>query len=197
MKYGYARVSTSDQDLSIQETALQKAGCEIIRGEKVSGTSREGRKELDNLLQFLRAGDSLVVTRIDRLARSIRDLQDIVRYLEDKKVSLICTQQPIDTSNAVGKMFLNLLGVFAQFETELRKERQLEGIAKAKAEGVYKGRKQSYDHGRVKQLKANGLGLAEIMRQTGISKTHIYRILNCYGLPIDVDADIPTNEHVM
>ncbi|WP_148315291.1 recombinase family protein, partial [Acetobacter orleanensis] len=68
-------------------------------------------------------------TRIDRLARSISDLQDIVRYLEDKKVSLICTQQPIDTSNAVGKMFLNLLGVFAQFETELRKERQLEGIA--------------------------------------------------------------------
>ncbi|WP_148315296.1 recombinase family protein, partial [Acetobacter orleanensis] len=74
MKYGYARVSTSDQDLTIQETALQNAGCEIIRGEKVSGTSREGRKELDNLLQFLRAGDSLVVTRIDRLARSISDL---------------------------------------------------------------------------------------------------------------------------
>ncbi|WP_148315285.1 recombinase family protein, partial [Acetobacter orleanensis] len=74
MKYGYARVSTSDQDLTIQETALQKAGCEIIRGEKVSGTSREGRQELDTLLQFLRAGDSLVVTRIDRLARSISDL---------------------------------------------------------------------------------------------------------------------------
>lgn len=169
MKYGYARVSTSDQDLTIQETALQKAGCEIIRGEKVSGTSREGRQELDTLLQFLRAGDSLVVTRIDRLARSISDLQDIVRYLEDKKVSLICTQQPIDTSNAVGKMFLNLLGVFAQFETELRRERQLEG--------VYKGRKQSYDHERVKQLKTQGLGVAEIMRQTGISKTHVYRIL--------------------
>ncbi|WP_238703982.1 recombinase family protein, partial [Acetobacter pomorum] len=77
MKYGYARVSTSDQDLTIQETALQKAGCDIIRGEKVSGTSREGRQELDTLLQFLRAGDSLVVTRIDRLARSISDLQDI------------------------------------------------------------------------------------------------------------------------
>lgn len=177
MKYGYARVSTSDQDLTIQETALQKAGCEIIRGEKVSGTSREGRQELDTLLQFLRAGDSLVVTRIDRLARSISDLQDIVRYLEDKKVSLICTQQPIDTSNAVGKMFLNLLGVFAQFETELRRERQLEGIAKAKVEGVYKGRKQSYDHEDVRQLKAKGLGISEIMRRTGISKTHIYRIL--------------------
>ncbi|WP_082823099.1 helix-turn-helix domain-containing protein [Acetobacter oryzifermentans] len=75
-------------------------------------------------------------------------------------------------------MFLNLLGVFAQFETELRRERQLEGIAKAKAEGVYKGRKQSYDHDRVRDLKAQGLGVAEIMRQTGISKTHIYRILN-------------------
>ncbi|WP_238703953.1 recombinase family protein [Acetobacter pomorum] len=94
--------------------------------------------------------------------------------MEDKKVSMICTQQPIDTSNAVGKMFLNLLGVFAQFETELRKERQLEGIAKAKAEGVYKGRKQSYNHENVRQLKAEGLGVAKIMRQTGISKTHIY-----------------------
>lgn len=177
MKYGYARVSTSDQDLTIQETALQKAGCEIIRGEKVSGTSREGRKELDNLLQFLREGDSLIVTRIDRLARSISDLQDIVRYLEDKKVSLICTQQPIDTSNAVGKMFLNLLGVFAQFETELRKERQLEGIAKAKAEGVYKGRKQMIDHELVKALKAEGLGVSKIIRRTGVSKTHVYRIL--------------------
>lgn len=177
MKYGYARVSTSDQDLTIQEIALQKAGCEIIRGEKVSGTSREGRNELDTLLQFLREGDSLVITRIDRLARSIGDLQDIMKILESKKVSLICTEQPIDTSNAMGKAFLNMLGVFAQFETELRKERQLEGIAKAKAEGVYKGRKQSYDHQRVKQLKAEGLGVAEIMRQTGVSKTHVYRIL--------------------
>lgn len=177
MKYGYARVSTTDQDLTIQEIALQKAGCEIIRGEKVSGTSREGRNELDTLLQFLRAGDSLVITRIDRLARSIGDLQDIMKILESKKVSLICTEQPIDTSNAMGKAFLNMLGVFAQFETELRKERQMEGIAKAKAEGVYKGRKQSYDHERVKQLKAEGLGVSEIMRQTGVSKTHVYRIL--------------------
>ncbi|MCP1195606.1 recombinase family protein [Acetobacter senegalensis] len=177
MKYDYARVSTSDQDLTIQEIALQKAGCEIIRSEKVSGTSREGRNELDTLLQFLRAGDSLVITRIDRLARSIGDLQDIMKILESKKVSLICTEQPIDTSNAMGKAFLNMLGVFAQFETELRKERQMEGIAKAKAEGIYKGRKQSYDHDRVKQLKSEGLGVSEIMRQTGVSKTHVYRIL--------------------
>ena len=81
MKYGYARVSTRDQDLSIQEAALKAAGCELIRAEKVSGTKREGRAELDLLLQFVRAGDELVVTRIDRLARSIGDLQDIVRAL--------------------------------------------------------------------------------------------------------------------
>ncbi|BCI65871.1 integrase-like protein y4lS [Acetobacter aceti] len=178
MRYGYARVSTTDQSLELQEETLRKAGCEIIRGEKVSGSSRTGRNELDILLQFLRPGDSLVVTRIDRLARSISDLQDIMRTLEQKNVSLVCTEQPIDTSNAIGKAFLNMLGVFAQFENELRRERQLEGIAKAKAKGVYKGRKQMLDHDRVKALKAQGLGVAEIMRQTGISKTHVYRILN-------------------
>ncbi|MCH4092156.1 recombinase family protein [Acetobacter sp.] len=176
MRYGYARVSTTDQSLELQEETLRKAGCEIIRGEKVSGSSRTGRNELDILLQFLRPGDSLVVTRIDRLARSISDLQDIMRTLEQKNVSLICTEQPIDTSNAIGKAFLNMLGVFAQFENELRRERQLEGIAKAK--GVYKGRKQMLDHDRVKVLKAQGRGVAEIMRQTGISKTHVYCILN-------------------
>lgn len=178
MKYGYARVSTTDQSLELQEDALRKAGCEIIRGEKVSGSSRQGRKKLGILLEFLRAGDSLIVTRIDRLARSISDLQDIIKTLEDKNVSLICTEQPIDTSNAIGKAFLNMLGVFAQFENELRRERQLEGIAKAKEKGVYKGRKQIIDHEQVKALKVQGLGVAEIMRQTGISKTHVYRILN-------------------
>nr|WP_294917145.1 recombinase family protein [uncultured Neokomagataea sp.] len=177
MKYGYARVSTTDQDLTIQKVALEKAGCQIIRGEKVSGTSREGRKELETLLEFLRDGDELVVTRIDRLARSMKDLQDIINTLQQKKVNLVCTEQPIDTSNAMGKAFLNMLGVFAEFETELRKERQLEGIAKAKSEGVYKGRKQTIDHQRVKDLNAEGLGVAEIMRLTGISKTHYYRVL--------------------
>ncbi|GBR54161.1 DNA resolvase [Acetobacter pomorum DSM 11825] len=88
MKYGYARVSTTDQSLELQEEALRKAGYEIIRGEKVSGSSRQGRNKLDILLEFLRAGDYLVVSRIDRLARSVSDLQDIIRTLENKKVSL-------------------------------------------------------------------------------------------------------------
>jgi DNA invertase Pin-like site-specific DNA recombinase len=126
--YGYARVSTTDQDLTIQVEALRKAGCEVIREEKRSGTSREGRGELDTLLQFLRAGDTLMITRIDRLARSIGDLQDIVRALKAKGIALKATEQSIDTDTAAGKAFLDMLGVFAEFETNLRKERQLEGI---------------------------------------------------------------------
>lgn len=131
--YGYARVSTTDQDVTVQLAALKAAGCDVIRSEKVSGTSRNGREELEMLMSFLRAGDTLIVTRIDRLARSIGDLQDIVRELRAKGVALKATEQPIDTSTAAGKAFLDILGVFAEFETNLRKERQLEGIAQAKA----------------------------------------------------------------
>src|SRR3954452_13405684 len=139
--YGYARVSTLDQDLSLQQAALKAAGCEVIRAEKASGTRRHGRTELQVLLDFLRPGDTLVITRIDRLARSVKDLQDIVHELRNRKVTLKATEQPIDTSTAAGKAFLDMLGVFAEFETNLRKERQLEGIAAAKAAGVYTGRK--------------------------------------------------------
>lgn len=176
--YGYARVSTIDQDLSIQTMTLKKAGCDVVRSEKVSGTSRQGRAELDILLQFLRPGDVLVVTRVDRLARSIGDLQDIVRELKAKSVSLRATEQPIDTSTAAGKAFLDMLGVFAEFETNLRKERQLEGIAKAKAEGVYTGRKASIDATQVRTLKAEGLGAGEIAKRLGIGRASVYRILD-------------------
>ena len=136
---GYARVSTTDQDLSIQESALRAAGCDVIRAEKRSGTTTQGREELKTVLDFLRKGDVLMVTRIDRLARSIGDLQDIVREVRARGATLKATEQPIDTSTAAGKCFLDMLGVFAEFETNLRRERQLEGIAKAKAAGVYKG----------------------------------------------------------
>jgi DNA invertase Pin-like site-specific DNA recombinase len=127
--YGYARVSTLDQDLAIQRAALKAAGCEAIRAEKASGTRRDGRTELQILLDFLRAGDILMVTRIDRLARSLKDLQDIVHELKAKGVALKATEQPIDTGTAAGKAFLDMLGVFAEFETNLRRERQLEGIS--------------------------------------------------------------------
>ena len=177
MRYGYARVSTIDQDLSIQNTALTTAGCELVRAEKVSGTSRAGRDELELLMQFMREGDELVVTRIDRLARSIGDLQDIVRALKAKGVALRALEQPIDTSTAAGKCFLDMLGVFAEFETNLRKERQLEGIAKAKAAGVYKGRKPSIPVDEVKALRAAGRGATEIAEELGISRKSVYRAL--------------------
>src|SRR6187399_1837041 len=137
---GYARVSTIDQNLDVQENALRAAGCDTIRSEKRTGTTTAGRDELRTILDFLRKGDVLMVTRIDRLARSIGDLQDIVRAVKARGASLRATEQPIDTSTAAGKCFLDMLGVFAEFETNLRKERQLEGIADAKARGVYKGR---------------------------------------------------------
>ncbi|MBK7415677.1 MAG: recombinase family protein, partial [Dechloromonas sp.] len=101
--YGYARVSTRDQDFTLQEEALRAAGCDVVRAEKVTGSSRSGRTELQLLLDFIRPGDTLVVTRIDRLARSIKDLQDIVFMLKERGVTLKATEQPIDTRSAAGK----------------------------------------------------------------------------------------------
>ena len=132
------------------------------------------------MLEFIDAGDVLMVTRIDRLARSIGDLQDIVRALKAKGVALRATEQPIDTSTAAGKAFLDMLGVFAEFETNLRKERQMEGIAKAKAVGVYKGRPASIDMAQVRDLKAQGFGPSQIARKLNISRASVYRALETH-----------------
>ena len=175
---GYARVSTTDQNLSIQEAALGAAGCDVIRAEKQSGTSTQGRAELRTVLDFIGKGDVLMVTRVDRLARSIGDLQDIVRTIKAKGASLRATEQPIDTSTAAGKCFLDMLGVFAEFETNLRRERQIEGIAKAKAAGVYKGRPPSIDSARVRELKAQGHGPVSIAKQLKIGRASVYRVLS-------------------
>jgi DNA invertase Pin-like site-specific DNA recombinase len=174
---GYARVSTTDQNLEIQIAALKAAGCDVIRSEKRSGTSTKGRTELQTVLDFLRKGDCLMVTRIDRLARSIGDLQDIVRAVKAKGAALKATEQPIDTTSAAGKAFLDMLGVFAEFETNLRKERQAEGIAKAKAAGVYRGRPASIDATKVRELKQKGLGASEIAKALKIGRASVYRAL--------------------
>jgi DNA invertase Pin-like site-specific DNA recombinase len=177
-RYGYARVSTADQDCVLQEQALRAAGCEIIRAETASANRREGRTELALLLEFLRPGDTLVVTRVGRLARSIKDLQDIVYLLKDRGVTLRATEQPIDTQRAAGKAFLDMLGVFAEFETNLRRERQLEGIAAAKARGVYRGRKPSIDPVTIRRLHAKEhLGASAIARRLGIGRASVYRAL--------------------
>ena len=176
--YGYARVSTTDQDLSLQEAALRAAGCQVIRAEKRTGTSREGRAELDILLQFLRPGDTLVITRIDRLARSLKDLQDIVHELKAKGVTLKATEQPVDTSTAAGKAFFDMLGVFAEFETNLRRERQMEGIAAAKVRGVYRGRRPKIDPVEVRRLhEEERLSPTAIARRLGIARSSVYRFL--------------------
>lgn len=174
---GYARVSSREQDTALQVEALRKAGCEVIREEKRSGTTTGGRKELRTVLDFARAGDVLMVTRIDRLARSIADLQDIVRELRAKGVALKATEQPIDTGTAAGKAFLDMLGVFSEFETNLRRERQAEGIAKAKRAGVYKGRKSTIDFAAIQRLQADGLGPTEIAKKLGIGRASVYRLL--------------------
>src|ERR1700755_1570969 len=174
---GYARVSTTDQNLAVQEASLRAAGCDLIRSEKRTGTTTTGREELRTVLDFLHAGDVLMATRIDRLARSIGDLQDIVRAVRARGAILKATEQPIDTGTAPGKCFLDMLGVFAEFETNLRRERQLEGIAKAKAAGVYKGRPPSIAAAQVRQLKAQGLGATEIAKALSIGRASVYRAL--------------------
>lgn len=181
--YGYARVSTTEQDLDVQIEALKAAGCDVVRSEKVSGSTRNGRSELATLMEFLRDGDALIVTRVDRLARSIGDLQDLVRELRLKGVSLKATQQPVDTTTAAGKAFLDMLGVFAEFETNLRRERQMEGIEKARARGVYKGRKPSIDAETVVRLRGEGLGASEIAKRLGIGRASVYRVLACASGP--------------
>ena len=176
--YGYARVSTIDQDLRLQRAALKAAGCDVIRAEKASGSRRDGRTELQVLLDFVHPGDTLIVTRIDRLARSMKDLQDIVHELKARKVALRATEQPIDTSTAAGKAFLDMLGVFAEFETNLRRERQLEGIAAAKKRGVYTGRKAQIDPAAVRHLHdTEKLGPSAIARRLGIGRASVYRLL--------------------
>lgn len=176
--FGYARVSSSDQDLSVQLDALKSAGCDLIREEKISGTSRKGRTELETLLAFLREGDTLVVTRIDRLARSVKDLQDIVYDLRAKGVALRATEQPIDTSTPAGKAFVDMLGVFAEFETALRRERQMEGIAKAKANGIYKGRKPDLPRDAIRAARAEGMTPSAIAARLGIARSSVYRVLD-------------------
>jgi DNA invertase Pin-like site-specific DNA recombinase len=177
--YGYARVSSIDQDCALQEKALRDAGCRIVRTEKASGTSRNSRTELELLLEFLQTGDTLMVTRVDRLARSIKDLEDIVSLLQEKNVTLKATEQPIDTRTAAGKAFLDMLGVFAEFETNLRRERQLEGITAAKQRGAYSGRKKSIDDKEIQRLRfEEHLSPTAISRQLGIGRTSVYRAIS-------------------
>ncbi len=156
---GYARVSSSSQNLAVQEEQLSQAGCEKIFAEKVTGTTRDDRQALADCLDWVREGDTLVVTRLDRLARSGRDLHDIIAQLSAKRVGFRCLQQgAVDTTTSMGKLILGILGAVAEFETDIRKERQREGIERAKTAGVYQGRRSTIDAAQVRSLRDQGLG---------------------------------------
>lgn len=175
---GYARVSSTGQSLDVQLEQLRSAGCDEIFAEKRTGTTTEGRDELEQAITYVRKGDVFVVTRLDRLARSIVDLRKIIDRLQAKGVEFRCLQQgAVDTTKAEGRLLLNILASFAEFETEIRKERQRDGIEKAKAEGRYRGRPKSIDPEVVRRLAGEGLGAAAIARQLGIGRASVYRAL--------------------
>ncbi len=174
-KIGYARTSTPDQNLDAQIEALKTAGCEMIRTEQKSGTTLDGRPELKTILAFIHRGEILVVTRIDRLARSLTDLQTIVTTLKDRGAHLAATEQPVDTSTATGKAFFDMLGVFAEFETNLRRERQAEGIAAAKMRGAYRGRRAKINMKEIQAKLKEGASPTSIAREMGISRGTVYK----------------------
>jgi len=179
MKIGYARTSTIDQEAGFEAQLrdLGAAGCEKMFAEKVSAVAH--REQLALALDYCRSADVFVVTRLDRLARSVADLCQILAQLEAKGASLRVLNMNLDTATPTGKLILNMLGSIAQFERELTLERQREGIARAKAEGKYRGRKPTAraKADKVRELRHAGVRPAEIARQVGISRTSVYRVL--------------------
>lgn len=179
-KIGYARVSTTDQTTDLQVEQLEAAGCTKIFSEQVSGTSTTDRTQLAAALDYAREGDSLVVCRLDRLARSQADLHRLLSDLTAKGIAFECTEQPqVNTAGPMGKLLLGVLGAVAEFETELRRERQMEGVAKAKAAGKYKGRKPLKAE-KVEKLKAlveAGSSISAAAREIGISRVTAHKYL--------------------
>ena len=183
MIIGYARTSTVEQDagLEAQERDLKAAGCERVYAEQVSAAVTK-RPQLAEALRFVREGDTLVITKPDRMARSTADLLAIVKELESKKVNLRVLSmggQTLDTASPTGKLMLTMLGAIATFERDLMLERQKEGIAKAKAERRYKGRAPTARNKapEIQRLRSEGVRAPEIAERLGISERSVFRVL--------------------
>jgi DNA invertase Pin-like site-specific DNA recombinase len=178
MIIGYARTSTIEQQagLDAQIRDLQAAGAEKIFAEQISSVAK--RRELESALDYLREGDVLVVTKLDRLARSVRDLVALTDRIAQKKAALRILGMSLDTASANARLMLNVLGAVAEFEREIMLERQREGIAKAQAEGKYKGRKptQRAKKEDIATLLAQGIGATAVARQLGMARSSVYRI---------------------
>ena len=175
--YGYARVSSLSQSTEVQVSRLKAVGCDVVREEAASGRSRIGRTELETILEFIRAGDALVVVKLDRLGRSTRDVLNLVHELESKGAALRVLEPEIDTSRPEGRIILTTLSMVAEMELTFIKERQRAGIEAAKAKGIYKGRKRSIDRDAVCKLHKEGIGATEIARRLGIGRASVYKIL--------------------
>ncbi len=177
MRIGYRRVSSQDQNLDRQ----QLEACEKVFEEKASAGKGSDRPALDALLDFAREGDEVFVWSIDRLARDLADLQRLLERLNGKGVTVTFVSERLTFSAAQDDPFarlqLQLLGSFAQFERAIIRKRQAEGIAQAKAKGVYRGRQPSIDPAQVAKLKAEGLGATEIAERLGIGRASVYRLL--------------------
>ena len=176
MIVGYARVSSTGQNETAQVEILKDKGAEKVFVDKASGTSREGREKLAQAIEWVRPRDVLMVTRLDRLARSVSDLHNIAKELEAKNVDLIVTEQNIDTTTPTGRLMFNVLGSIAEFENDLRKERQAEGITKAKAEGRYKGRPAKIDPNAIKAALDAGDKPTEVARRFNVARSSVYRL---------------------
>lgn len=176
-KIGYARVSTTDQDYDGQIERLKAEGCTVIRKEKASAASREGRDELAAILDFLRPGDELVVTRLDRLGRATRDVLNIVHECEQRGADITVLDPHISSVGPQGKIMFTVLGMVAEMERGFIKARQREGIAKAKEAGVYSGGKRRIDTAKVLAMRQAGSGPSEIAKALGVSRMQIHRII--------------------
>ena len=176
-KYGYARVSTDQQSTDIQVAALERADCTVIRTEKISGKSIDGRKELTTILDFMTKGDTVCVHKVDRLGRDTRDVLNLVHQIHERGCTLEVIEPPIDTSGPMGQVMLTVLGMVSQMELGFIKERQRAGIAAAKLKGIYKGRPHSVDRELIRNLKTDGLGVTAIGKQVGCSRDTVYRAL--------------------
>lgn len=192
MIIGYARVSTVDQNLDRQIKRLEEFGCEYIFQEKISGAKRDNRKELETMLKKLRFKDVLVVTELSRLARSLKDLLNILSELQNIECDFVAIKENIDTrANSIySKFMLQIMGAVSEFERDLIKERQREGIVIAKGKGVYKGRKTKYHENASGKDKLiydtiitminNNESVMDIHRKTGVARKTIYKIKDEY-----------------
>jgi DNA invertase Pin-like site-specific DNA recombinase len=179
---GYARVSTTGQDTATQKAKLKAAGCTLIRTERVSGGSRDGRSELASILDFIRPGDTLIVVKLDRLGRNTRDVLNLVHELEQKGASLRVLEPAIETAGPMGRMVLTVLGMVAEMELGFIRDRQRAGIEAAKAKGVYKGRPVTFDRTRIVALRKEGMGATEIANAVGCKRGNVYKALKAAGL---------------